>query len=116
MCDRFRPVLKEDEYQGRVTTEVRAEIPLNADGTTKDTVFFEKGETTVSKITLAEFHEKYKNRQCVAIVEIPYVTVMNTGAKNISIKPIVKQLLLLPEAKKLDDAVQDNLAFKFMDF
>jgi hypothetical protein len=116
ISDRFRPVLKEDEYQGRITTEMRAEIPLNPDGTAKDTMFFEMGQDGPKVITLADFNEKFKSRQCVAIIDFPYITVMNTGAKSISIKPIVKQLLLLPETKRMEDAVRDNTAFKFMDF
>lgn len=115
MVDRFRPMLKEDEYMGRATVEFRAEIPITPDGAVKDTVFFEmKGDGPVM-IPLAEFQDKYKNRPCVAIVDFPYATVMNTGSKTISIKPIVKQLLLLPETKRMEDAIRDNGAFKFMD-
>lgn len=113
--DRFRPILKEDEYQGRITYEVRAELSLNGDNTPKDTMLFEMLEDGPAVITMQDFMEKYKNRKCVAIIEFSYMTIMNSGTKAISIKPMVKQLLLLPESKRADDAMQDNNTFRFMD-
>lgn len=115
ITDRFRPILKEDEYQGRSTVEVRAEIPINGDGTVRDTAFFEMMDDGPIRIELADFQNKYKNRPCVAIIDFPYITVMNSGSKAISIKPMVKQLLLMPEAKRMDDNVRDNDSFRFMD-
>lgn len=114
-ADRFRPVLKEDEYQGRSTVEFRAEIPVNGDMTARDTTFFEMMQDGPVKIEFSDFKDKYKNRQCVAIVEFPYFTVMNSGSKAISIKPVVKQLLLMPEAVRMGENVRDNDTFRFMD-
>ena len=112
--ERYRPILKQDEYMGQVKLEVRAEIPLQ-NGSAKDTMFYEMKDDGPVNIDFATFMENYKYRAVVAIIEFPYMTVMNSGAKSISVKPIIKQLLMMPESNADEKNVQDNNAFKFMD-
>jgi len=113
---RYKPIVKEDQYNGITRMEIRAEIPLY-DGKAKDTMFFEMTDDGVQavKMSYEEFMEKFKHRPVVAIIEFPYMTVMNSGTKSIAVKPVVKQLLMMPVAKT-DDAVQDNNCFKFLGF
>lgn len=112
--ERYRPILKHDEYMGQVKLEVRAEIPLQ-NGSAKDTMFFEMLDDGPVQIDFAKFMESYKHRPVVAIIEFPYMTVMNSGTKSISVKPIVKQVLMMPETKTDDMSVQDNNSFRFID-
>jgi len=111
---RYKPIVKEDQYNGVTKMEIRAEIPLY-DGKAKDTMFFEMMEDQAAAISCTEFMEKYKHRPVVAIIEFPYMTVMNSGTKSIAVKPVIKQLLIMPQAK-MDEGVQDNNCFKFIGF
>lgn len=116
VSERYKPVLKEDEYGGRTSFEIRAEIALGTDGSPRDTMLYDMREDGPVNIAYSEFLEKYKYRPCIAILEFPYMTVLNSGKKTVSVKPVVKQLLLLPSATGGGrDGVQDNATFKFME-
>lgn len=116
VSERYKPILKEDEYGGRTSFEIRAEIAFGPNGTPRDTMLYEMREDGPVNITYAEFLEGYKYRPCIAILEFPYMTVLNSGKKTVSVKPVVKQLLLLPSTTGGGrDGVQDNDTFKFME-
>jgi hypothetical protein len=112
-ADRYKPIVKVDDYKGACTMEIRAEIKMDGDKPS-DCILGEMREDGPVQITFQEFKEKYEYRPVKAILEMPYLVVMNSGInKTIAVKTLVKQLVLLPPVPKNGD-VQDNSAFKFM--
>lgn len=115
VSERYRPVIKDDSYRGRVQFQVRGEMQMQ-DGKPKDTLLGEMTDDGPKFVTYDYFKDNCAYRPIVAIIEFPYMVVMNTGTKSISIKPLVKQLLLMPPVAEQDKVVADNSTFKFDTF
>lgn len=98
--DRYNPIIKKSVYNNQDVMELRGMIALDDNGRAKDCLLGEIQPDGPVPLTAQEFLLKYKNREAVAIVEFPYLSCMNSGAKSVTLKSMVKQLLLLPENPK----------------
>jgi hypothetical protein len=112
IADRYRPLVTPNEFRGEVSFEMRGEIPLSGK-VPKDCLLGEMKEDGPVQVDVDYFLQEFRYRPIKAIFEFPYMTVMNTGSKRISVKPLIKQLIMMPEMKK-NSIVQDNSSFRFI--
>ena len=110
--DRYNPIVKRSMYDNKEVLEVRGMIPLDDNGRAKDCLLGEIKPDGPVPLTVKEFMATYKNREAVAIVEFPYLSVMNGGGKGVTLKSMVKQILLLPVNPNAPGR-KDNSSFQF---
>ena len=111
--DRYNPIIKRSTYDNREVLELRGMIPLDDNMRAKDCLVGEIRADGPVPLTIQEFLLAYKNRQAVAIVEFPYLSCMNSGLKSVTLKSIVKQILLLPPTPNRVGGCGDNSSFRF---